>query len=187
MKTSRRMKRMSRNRRRVAALSLTSLMDVFVTLVFFLVIHQGSSEVLETPKQITLPDSVVEEKPRETVVIFISPDEITVQGEAVARVADIQATGRQNIDAVAHRLSLLTLACLLLSVLNVRQGLVGVLACQTPPGSVLASGARLGRMLLRSRLVLSSSRLGGGGECDRKLVRLPLAAGGIRTRCSTRR
>ena len=35
MKVSRRMKRMSRNRRKVASLSLTSLMDVFVTLVFF--------------------------------------------------------------------------------------------------------------------------------------------------------
>jgi biopolymer transport protein ExbD len=96
---------MSRNRRSVASLSLTSLMDVFVTLVFFLVIHQGASEVLETPKRITLPDSVAEERPRETVVIFVSPEEVTVQGEPVARVAEIQATDRQNIAPIAIRLA----------------------------------------------------------------------------------
>jgi len=86
-------------------LNLTSLMDVFTTLVFFLVINQGSSEVLESPKQITLPESVMEEKPRETVVIFISPEEVTVQGEKVALVADIRSTNRQNIEGIAQRLA----------------------------------------------------------------------------------
>jgi biopolymer transport protein ExbD len=96
---------MSRNRPKVASINLTSLMDVFVTLVFFLVIHQGASEVLETPKRITLPDSVVEEKPRETVVIFVSPEEVTVQGEVVAKVADIQAAKREHVPTIAVRLA----------------------------------------------------------------------------------
>src|SRR5512134_2138520 len=96
---------MWRNGAKVANLSLTSLMDVFVTLVFFLVIHQGTSEVLETPKRIALPDSVAEDKPRETVVIFVSPEEVTVQGEVVARVADIQASNRENITPIAVRLA----------------------------------------------------------------------------------
>jgi biopolymer transport protein ExbD len=102
------MKRMSRNRPGVASLNLTSLMDVFTTLVFFLVIHQGASEVLETPKEITLPESVIEEKPRETVVIFVSPDVVTVQGETVALVSDIRATSRQNIEPIAARLAQLS-------------------------------------------------------------------------------
>ena len=108
MKNSRRMKRMSRNRLKATTIPLTSLMDVFTTLVFFLVMNQGSTEVLETPNQITLPDSAAEEKPRETVVIFVSADEVTVQGEAVVRVADILATERQNIDPIAQRLALLS-------------------------------------------------------------------------------
>jgi biopolymer transport protein ExbD len=99
---------MSRNRPGVASLNLTSLMDVFTTLVFFLVIHQGASEVLETPKEITLPESVIEEKPRETVVIFVSPEEVTVQGERVALVSDIRATNRQNIEPIAQRLAQLS-------------------------------------------------------------------------------
>jgi biopolymer transport protein ExbD len=96
---------MSRNRAKIAALNLTSLMDVFTILVFFLLVNSASTEVLETPKQMTLPASVVEEKPRETVVIFISSTEVTVQGERVALVEDILAAGGQNVAAIGERLS----------------------------------------------------------------------------------
>ena len=75
MKNSRRMKRMARNHSRTPKMNLTSLMDVFTILVFFLLVNSANTEVLETPKQITLPASTVEEKPRETVVIFVSPTE----------------------------------------------------------------------------------------------------------------
>ena len=108
MKTTRRMKRMTRNKVRIGRMNLTSLMDVFTILVFFLLVNSASTEVLETPKRITLPDSVVEEKPRETVVIFISPTEVTVQGERVVQVADIQRTGAQNIASIGDRLAMLS-------------------------------------------------------------------------------
>ena len=87
---------------------LTSLMDVFTILVFFLLVNSASTEVLETPKHITLPDSVVEEKPRETVVIFSSPTEVTVQGEVVAPVSEIVKTRAQNIDSIGERLAKLS-------------------------------------------------------------------------------
>jgi biopolymer transport protein ExbD len=99
---------MSRNRAKIAALNLTSLMDVFTILVFFLLVNSASTEVLETPKQLTLPASVVEEKPRETVVIFVSSTEVTVQGERVALVEDILAADGQNVAAIGERLSQLS-------------------------------------------------------------------------------
>ena len=86
-------------------MNLTSLMDVFTILVFFLLVNSATTEVLETPKRITLPDSVVEEKPRETVVIFVSPEEVTVQGDSVVLVADILATGSQNIEPIGEKLA----------------------------------------------------------------------------------
>ena len=104
MKISRRMKRMERNRNKAVKMNLTSLMDVFTILVFFLLVNSGSTEVLDTPKQITLPASSVEDKPRETVVIFISLEEVTVQGESVARIEDILASETQNIASIAQRL-----------------------------------------------------------------------------------
>lgn len=105
MKNSRRMRRMSRHRGAVASLNLTSLMDVFTILVFFLLVNSAATEVLETPKQLELPASIVEEKPRETLVIFISPTEVTVQGEVVALVEDILAAEGQNVAAIGVRLS----------------------------------------------------------------------------------
>jgi biopolymer transport protein ExbD len=99
---------MSRNRTKAVRINLTSLMDVFTILVFFLLVNSATTEVLETPKQIKLPDSVVEEKPRETVVIFVSPEEVTVQGDVVVRVADILATRSQNIEPIGEKLAALS-------------------------------------------------------------------------------
>ncbi len=95
---------MTRNRAKPVSLSLTSLMDVFTILVFFLLVNSATTEVLETPKQITLPASVVEEKPRETVVIFVSPDEVTVQGESVVLVSEILEMKGQDIAPIGERL-----------------------------------------------------------------------------------
>ncbi|MDH5324989.1 MAG: biopolymer transporter ExbD [Gammaproteobacteria bacterium] len=93
MKNTRRMKRMARNHKKgIPGMNLTSLMDVFTILVFFLLVNSGSSEVLEPPKQITLPDSVVETKPRETVVILVTPDFVIVQGEQVVAMSEVIAS-----------------------------------------------------------------------------------------------
>jgi biopolymer transport protein ExbD len=107
MKTSRRIARMSRNRGKVTRLNLTSMMDVFTILLFFLMFHSGTSELLQEPKSVSLPDSVVESKPRETVVIVVGRDEVTVQGEVVARVADIQAMPGQEVAPISERLAAL--------------------------------------------------------------------------------
>ena len=105
MKTSRRIARMTRNKRAVPKLNLTSLMDVFTILVFFLMVNQAGVETLQQPKQIALPESVVEAKPRETVVIFVGKDEVLVQGVPVARIADIQATNSAEIEPIRSRLA----------------------------------------------------------------------------------
>ena len=69
MKSSRRMTRLARFRSKVTGINLTSLMDVFTILVFFLIMNSGPTEVLDPPKNVELPQSVVETKPNETVVI----------------------------------------------------------------------------------------------------------------------
>jgi len=96
---------MARNKKKLPALNLTSLMDVFTILVFFLLVNSASTEVLETPKQLTLPASAVEEKPRETVVIFVSPTEVTVDGEVVALVDEILTAQGRDIAAIGDVLA----------------------------------------------------------------------------------
>lgn len=105
MRSSRRIGRMERNKKKVLNLPLTSLMDVFTILVFFLLFHSGSSEILETPKQIKLPDSVVESKPRVTVVIMVSPEIVLVQGEAVIKTDQLLDTSVGAIPEITERLA----------------------------------------------------------------------------------
>ena len=107
MKTTRRMKRMTRNKIQIGKMNLTSLMDVFTILVFFLLVNSGTPEVLETPKQIVLPESVVEAKPRETVVIFIGTENVVVQGEPVTTVDAIATMDRGEIGPIIDRLAVL--------------------------------------------------------------------------------
>ena len=138
MKNTRRIKRMSRNRITVPKMNLTSLMDVFTILVFFLLVNSATTEVLETPKKITLPASVVEEKPRETVVIFISADEVTVQGEAVVRTADVLSAEAQNIDPIGARLSELSASVIGLNTQAIAQSQeVTILADRAVPFTVI--------------------------------------------------
>jgi biopolymer transport protein ExbD len=96
---------MSRNRGKISKMNLTSLMDVFTILVFFLLVNSGSVEVLDAPKDVKLPESRVETKPRETVVIFVSKDQVLVQGKPVALVADILAGDRVATDPITSRLA----------------------------------------------------------------------------------
>ncbi len=70
-------------------MNLTSLMDVFTILVFFLLTNSASNEALEAPKSIELPSSVVETKPQETVVVLVTNENILVQGIVVANTADV--------------------------------------------------------------------------------------------------
>lgn len=96
---------MTRNRKSAMKIDLTSIMDIFTTLVFFLLVNQSGTEVLESPKQITLPASITENKPRETVVIFISRTDVTVQGESVVTPDDVMASEAPNVAPIAARLS----------------------------------------------------------------------------------
>lgn len=105
MRNSRRLKRMSRNRVKITKMNLTSLMDVFTILVFFLLVNSGSVEILDAPREVTLPESRVETKPRETVVVFVSKEEVLVQGELVASVEDILVGDSGSTDAITTRLA----------------------------------------------------------------------------------
>jgi biopolymer transport protein ExbD len=138
MKVTRRIARMTRNKRTVPKINLTSLMDVFTVLVFFLMINSATVETLQQPKQIRLPESVIEEKPRETVVIFVGHEQVLVQGEAVASIADILASGDGVIEPIAVRLAELSESVIGLSTQTVAQSQeVTVLADKTIPFHVL--------------------------------------------------
>jgi len=138
MRNTRRLRRMQRNRKKVTGLNLTSLMDVFTILVFFLLANSSSSEVLTTPKQITLPDSVVEAKPRETVVILVSTEAVLVQGDPVIATPDLIALRSDLVPAIDQRLGQLQASIIGISTKAAVEGReVTILADKSIPFSVL--------------------------------------------------
>ena len=107
MRKSRRAMRMERrhNRgKRGGGLNLVSLMDIFTILVFFLLVNSSDVEVLPNAKEIQLPESIAEEKAKETVVILIGDEDIIVQGTPVARVADVMAQKGNDIPQLRQAL-----------------------------------------------------------------------------------
>jgi len=139
MKSSRRIKRMSKKRLKFATkMNLTSLMDVFTILVFFLLVNSGSAETLETPKQLVLPESKVDSKPRETVVIFVGAEQIVVQGQPVALVSDVLDSPGEDIEPIMARLAQIKENVIGSSTLHVAESQeITILADKSTPFSVV--------------------------------------------------
>ena len=104
MRQSRRMKRLERNNhRRQAYLNLIPMLDVLSVLVFFLLFHSFNGDMPE--QRLTLPNSVVETKPRGTVVVSVTPEAIVVQGQPVARTAELYDDQVVTVREVTDRLN----------------------------------------------------------------------------------
>lgn len=101
---SRRTKRMARSHKKIPKMNLTSLMDVFTILVFFLLTNSASNEALEAPKEIDLPTSIVETKPKETVVVLVTPESILVQGTLVASTLDVIQSDAIVVESIKKEL-----------------------------------------------------------------------------------
>ncbi len=107
MHKSKRAKRMQvRHKRHKAAgaLNLVSLMDIFTILVFFLLVNSSEVEVLPNAKDIQLPESIAEEKAKESVVILIGEENIIVQGTPIVKVSDVMRRRGNDIPELRQAL-----------------------------------------------------------------------------------
>ena len=105
MKQNRRMKRMARAKsQKKPTLNLVSLMDVFTILVFFLLVNSSSSDIMEQPKSIKLPESVVDSKPRETIIVLVTEENVLVQGDVVMSTAEVIASKEAVMQPIQDRL-----------------------------------------------------------------------------------
>ena len=95
MKMSRRARRMERHHKKhknTVSLNLVSLMDIFTILVFFLLVNSTDVETLPSTKLVTLPESLSEMQPRQTITIIVTPENIMVQGRVVLSTQDLEDT-----------------------------------------------------------------------------------------------
>ncbi|MDX1404519.1 MAG: biopolymer transporter ExbD [Woeseiaceae bacterium] len=101
---ARRMEKIHQRHKAGGTLNLVSLMDIFTILVFFLLVNSSDVEVLPNAKDIQLPESIAEQKAKETVVILIGEESIIVQGKPVARVADVMRRRGNDIPELRQAL-----------------------------------------------------------------------------------
>ncbi len=89
MKMSRRARRMEQHHQRAKrspGFNLVALMDIFTILVFFLLVNSSDVQEIASSRMVELPDSVVDARPRETVMITVSADSILLNDRVVASV-----------------------------------------------------------------------------------------------------
>jgi biopolymer transport protein TolR len=89
--------RIKRHRKRQHAahganhMTLVPFIDMLMILVVFLLVHTSDVEVLPNTKNISIPESVADKKPRPSVVVMITRGELLVDGRAIATIAEIIA------------------------------------------------------------------------------------------------
>jgi biopolymer transport protein ExbD len=83
-----------------AGMMLTSLMDIFIVLVLYLLVNQGDGISLEPPDRVVLPDSGVDTAPRQSIVITLSDRDVQIQGESVISMAEVKASNQAEIEPI---------------------------------------------------------------------------------------
>jgi biopolymer transport protein ExbD len=78
-------------------MALVPFIDMLTMLVVFLLLHSSDVEILPNTKNITIPESIADLKPRETVVIMVTTEDILVNGRVVAKIADVRQESSQLV------------------------------------------------------------------------------------------
>jgi biopolymer transport protein TolR len=78
-------------------MALVPFIDMLTMLVVFLLLHSSDVEILPNTKNITIPQSIAETKPRETVVVMVTTEDLMVNGRTIAKVADLQRADAQLV------------------------------------------------------------------------------------------
>ena len=78
-------------------MALVPFIDMLTMLVVFLLLHSSDVEILPNTKNITVPESIAELKPRETVVVMVTTQDVLVNGRVVAKVADLVRGNDQQL------------------------------------------------------------------------------------------
>ncbi len=73
-------------------INIVSLIDIFAILVFYLLVNALAVEILPSTQALKLPESAIQEQPRQTTVILITNDDILVNSRRVMSTADAKAT-----------------------------------------------------------------------------------------------
>lgn len=98
LKNARRKREHHLHHRQDAELNLIPLIDIMSVMVAFLLVYTANVEVVQNSKGVEIPQSTAETLPEQSVVVMITKDELFVQGERVATMAEIRDPGTSLIE-----------------------------------------------------------------------------------------
>ena len=102
--------RIKRHRRREhggSHMALVPFIDMLTILVVFLLVHASDVEVLSNSKNISVPLSISDKKPRDTVVVMLTKSELLIQGRVVATLDQLRSSEGLTIEPLKRELKLL--------------------------------------------------------------------------------
>jgi biopolymer transport protein ExbD len=76
-------------------LALIPMIDMLMILVVYLLVHAADMDILPNSKNISIPQSLSEQKPRQATIVTVTRDMLYVNGEAVVTVAALSSTEAQ--------------------------------------------------------------------------------------------
>lgn len=140
MSMSNRAKRMLQHQMRNRAdaeLNLIPMIDILSVMVSFLLVYATEVEVVQNSKGIEIPQSISEQRPRLTVVVMMTKEDLFVQGERVASINDIRTGNSTIIAPLRDALKRPTVVGAAMSEKQIAEREITVMADKTIPYEVL--------------------------------------------------
>jgi biopolymer transport protein ExbD len=81
-------------------LALVPMIDMLMILVVYLLVHSADTEILPNTKNIAIPHSASEQKPRPATVVTVTRDMLYVNGDAIVPVAEVGASDEPVVEAL---------------------------------------------------------------------------------------
>ncbi len=120
-----------------AELNLIPMIDILSVMVSFLLVYSTEVEVVQNTKSIDIPQSISQQRPRETVVVMLTRDDLFVQGERIASVAEVRASAEAIIAPLRAALKRPTLVGQAMTDKDIAEREITVMADKQIPYEVL--------------------------------------------------
>jgi biopolymer transport protein ExbD len=79
-------------------LALVPMIDMLMILVVYLLVHSADTEILPNTKNIAIPHSASEQKPRPATVVTVTRDMLYVNGDAIVSVAEVGSSDEPVVE-----------------------------------------------------------------------------------------
>ena len=120
-----------------AELNLIPMIDILSVMVSFLLVYSTEVEVVQNTKSIDIPQSISQQRPRQTVVVMLTRDDLFVQGERIAGIAEVRASAASIIAPLRAALKRPTLVGQAMTDKDIAEREITVMADKQIPYEVL--------------------------------------------------